>query len=223
LQRLSLDFVSGHLFVTIEGERWLVDTGSPNSFGRETTLGLDDQSFRVAGSDFGLDSAALSSLVGEPLAGLIGGDILGKLDIELDVSGGNLTASLHPLALVGTQIALEDFMGVPLLHAESEEGAHLMLFDTGAPISYFQHDSLERYEAAGELRDFFPGVGEFTTSTHKVPFTVGQLPFKFRCGRLPELLGLTLAMAGAEGIVGNELCLGRKVGYFPRRGLLVLA
>jgi hypothetical protein len=49
------------------------------------------------------------------------------------------------------------------------------------------------------------------------------LAFEFRCGKLPDLLGLTLAMAGAEGIVGNELCLGRKVGYLPGAKLLVLA
>jgi hypothetical protein len=150
MQHLPLALASGHLFVTIQGERWLVDTGSPNSFGRETTLELDDQSFRVAESYFGLDSAALSGLVGEPLSGLIGGDILGKLDIELDVEAGSLLASSRPLALAGAEIALEDFMGVPILEAESEAGTHRMFFDTGAPIS-FQHDSLEGFEQAGEL------------------------------------------------------------------------
>ena len=41
-------------------------------------------------------------------------------------------------------------------------------------------------------------------------------------GTLPGLLGMTLMMAGAQGIIGNQILTNRVVGYFPRRRLLVL-
>lgn len=33
---------------------------------------------------------------------------------------------------------------------------------------------------------------------------------------------MTLMMAGAQGIIGNQILTNRVVGYFPRRRLLVL-
>jgi hypothetical protein len=36
-------------------------------------------------------------------------------------------------------------------------------------------------------------------------------------------LGMTLTMAGVEGIIGNELITDRALGYFPRRQKLVIA
>jgi hypothetical protein len=90
-------------------------------------------------------------------------------------------------------------------------------------ISYFQNDSIAKYKFAGKVQDFFPGMGEFDTDTYQVPFSIGSQAFEFRCGRLPDLLGLTLVMASVEGIIGNEICAGRKLGFFARRQLLVLA
>ena len=33
MQKLTLHFNDGHLFVDLEGELWLFDTGAPSSFG----------------------------------------------------------------------------------------------------------------------------------------------------------------------------------------------
>ncbi len=223
MQQLRLALRSGHLIASLGNGDWLLDTGSPISFGREAEIELDDRRFTIGSDYFGLTPAVLSDLVGEPLAGLIGTDVLGQLDLQIDIVDESLTVSLHPIELEGVGIDLEEFMGVSILRIQSGEGEHRMFFDTGAQISYFQNDSLPSFKAAGRVRDFFPGMGEFDTDTHMVPFSIGPLAFEFRCGRLPDLLGLTLMMAGVEGIIGNEICAGRKLGYFPRRQLLVLA
>lgn len=223
MQQLRLGLRSGHLIASLSNGDWLLDTGSPTSFGGESEIELDDRRFTIAADYFGLNSAALSELVGEPLAGLIGTDVLGQLDLQIDIEAESVTASLQPIELAGIDIELEEFMGVSILRIQSGEGEHRMFFDTGAQISYFQNDGLESFRSAGKVRDFFPGMGEFETETHMVPFSIGPLAFEFRCGRLPDLLGLTLMMAGVEGIVGNEICAGRKIGYFPRRQMLVLA
>ncbi len=223
LQQLRLALRSGHLIASLGDGDWLLDTGSPISFGRESSIEIDGRRFAIAADYFGLNSSTLSVLVGEPLAGLIGTDVLEHLDLEIDIDAASVTASLQPLELKGMHMDLEEFMGVPILRIQSGEGEHRMFFDTGAQISYFQNDSLENFTPAGKMRDFFPGMGEFDTETHLVPFSTGPLTFEFRCGRLPDLLGLTLVMAGVEGIIGNEICVGRKLGFFPRRKLLVLA
>jgi hypothetical protein len=97
-----------------------------------------------------------------------------------------------------------------------------MFFDTGAQISYFQHEALASFPGAGRLKDFYPGFGEFETDTHDVEVTLGGTECHLRFGRLPDFVGMTLLMAGAGGIVGNEVVKNRRVGYFPRRHLLVL-
>jgi hypothetical protein len=81
---------------------------------------------------------------------------------------------------------------------------------------------LPRYPAAGRVTDFYPGFGSFSTDTFVTPFQFGRTHCTLRCGRLPTVLGMTLMLAEAEGIVAHELLLGRRVGYFPRRRLLVL-
>ena len=72
------------------------------------------------------------------------------------------------------------------------------------------------------MTDFYPIFGEFTTDTYRAPLQVGQTQHQLRCGQLPTVLGLTLMVAGTKGIVGNELLNGRRVGYFPRRHVLML-
>lgn len=52
---------------------------------------------------------------------------------------------------------------------------------------------------------------------------LGKTHYQLRCGALPELLGMSLMLAGVEGIVGNEIMTNRVVGYFARRNQLVLA
>lgn len=223
MQRLSLIRSSGHLFAILGNERWLLDTGSPKSFGQARFIDLDGTRFEFAAGLLGIDRVDLSRLVGEQVSGLLGMDVLGQIDLEIDCPAGYLGVSREPLDLVGADIAIDHVMSIPVLEASVGRGQHRMFFDTGAPVSYFQHESLGRFDAAGELDDFFPGFGHFRTDTHLVPFRVGPLSFELRCGRLPDTLGAILALAGVEGIIGNEICAARKVGYSARRNRIYLS
>jgi hypothetical protein len=223
MQSIDLVIESGHLLLRLEGGSWILETGSPASFGTACDLVIDGRAYPVAGSYMGIDGPALSALATLDVRGLIGGDILNELDLVLDCPGRTLQASHAQLALEGDSLALDEFMGVPLVQAQIDGQAHAMFFDTGASIGYFQEEGLEEHPPMGVVKDFFPGMGEFETETWRLPMCLAGLDVSMRCGRLPELLGLTLAMAGASGIVGNEVCLNRRVGYFPRRRQLVLA
>lgn len=212
----------GHLFARFDGKDWVVDTGSPISFGNSAALELAGQSFAVSSGYMGLTAAALSDLIGHPAEGIIGTDILNRLDVVFDTEAGLLTlAEEIPNKDDGVALPLSFFMEVPLIEVDVAGARHSMFLDTGAQTSYFQDDSLADYPSMGMLEDFFPGMGNFETSTHRVPVSLGPLTMELRCGSLPGLLGLTLAMAGVTGIVGNQALTGRKVTYFPRQKKVV--
>lgn len=154
--------------------------------------------------------------------GLLGGDLLGGFDHLFDVPGGKLVVSSGELSHDGECVPMDAFMGIPIVEARIDGRDYRMFFDTGAQISYFQDPSRETFPRAGRVDDFYPGVGEFSTETHDVPIALGGVPFNLRCGSLPGILGMTLMMAGTQGIVGNPILSDRIVGYFPRRSVLVL-
>ena len=142
--------------------------------------------------------------------------------LEADVAGGELSISVDEINLDGEMIELGDLMGVPVIEVRIADQNWRMFFDTGAKISYFQDESLTTFPLTGELNDFFPGFGQFQTNTHLVDFEIGASKYSFQCGSLPGLLGMTLSLAGSNGIVGNELIRNRIAGYFPRRKMMIL-
>jgi hypothetical protein len=114
-------------------------------------------------------------------------------------------------------------MGIPIVTVWIRGTSCRMFFDTGAQISYLQNDEIRAsFPAIERVTDFYLGMGQFETDTHRVDIALGSLDLTIRCGRLPGILGAMLMMAGTEGVIGNEILMKRKSGYFPRRNLLVL-
>jgi hypothetical protein len=222
MNTLPLKLRDEHLFVELEGELWLLDTGAPTSFGRFPTLSIAGKQFGLGTDYLGLNAATLSQFVGVPCMGLLGADVLSQFDHIFDTAGGQLSVSTAELSHSGQSVRLEEFMGIPIVTVRIGGKDYRMFFDTGAQISYFQDDSLMEFPFAGNVTDFYPGVGQFETGTYEVPVSLGGVTFTLRCGMLPGLLGMTLMMANTKGIVGNTILANRTVGYFPRRDLLVL-
>jgi len=170
----------------------------------------------------GLTADRLSDYVRSDVDGLLGTDILNEFDLLMDIPQSRVCVSTANLDCEGDRVPLSFVMTVPTLTAVIDATPTTMFFDTGAQLSYFQGNSLSRYPAEGSMTDFYPGFGPFSTDTFRTPIRLGCTQQNLRCGRLPTVLGMTLMLAGTEGIVGNELVSGRRVGYFPRRQLLVL-
>ena len=215
-----LSFRDGHLFLETDGQLWLFDTGAPTSFGSQASLSLGDETFQLTDGYLGLTSSTLSDLVSVECAGLLGGDILGQFDFVIDLSHGaigTIEISSGTLEHSGKSVPTDEVIGIPIVAARIGGVDYRMFFDTGAQISYFQHDSIVDYPAAGAINDFYPGFGKFQTDTHNVDIALGETKFTLRCGILPELLAAALMMAGTTGIIGNQVTTGRVIGYFPRR------
>ena len=222
MQAAPLILENGHLFITLPEGTFLLDTGAPTSFGRVSSFSMDGQSFILPPVYMGLNAQVLSVYVGRETDGIVGADILNQFDILIDVPQSWITFSKTPLECSGEELVMEEFMGIPILSATIAGDSVRMFFDTGAQISYFQGDSLSSFPAEGSVTDFYPGFGQFSTDTFRIPLQIGSSRFELRCGQLPTLLGMALIMAGTEGIVGDEVLQGRVAGYFPRRQRLFL-
>jgi hypothetical protein len=213
----------GHLFALIDGHRWVVDTGSPASLGQVAALQIGHRAFAIKSALMGLDAETLSGLIGQPVAGLLGNDILNAFDGVMDVQAGVLTlAEALPAAPDGVALPLTFMMEVPQVAVRVAGAVHSLILDTGAQLSYFQDDSLADYPPMGVLADFYPGLGRFETPTHCVPMELGPLSLALRCGSLPAMLGLGLSLLGVTGILGNDLLRHNRLIYLPRQEKMVL-
>jgi hypothetical protein len=216
-----LDVVQGHILLAAGGGTWLLDTGAPSSFGVPNTLEVGGRTFDVPDSYLGMTADFLSEAIAHPITGLLGADVLQGFDVLLDVPARRITLSEEPIQCGGDAVPMRSFMGVPMVEVEILDNRISMFFDTGAPISYLQDPLIEEFPDAGVERDFYPGFGEFETRTRMVEMSIGRAAWSVRCGELPELLGMTLMMGGARGIVGNAIALGRPLALLYRRRQLV--
>jgi len=201
---------------------WVYDTGADSSFGNRASglLGPNEDIAELYAGQF--SAADISGFLGETVAGIIGADIINRYDHIIDLKANRLTVSDGDLTSEGFVQPLEFFMGVPMLKTTIGGASHSLFFDTGAQISYFQGTPPPEAADAGELEDFFPMVGTFTTPTKNIPVRLNGLTHTLRCGKLPGMMGMALSMAGVSGILGNEVMRQRVTAFFPRRNQLVL-
>lgn len=224
MHEMPLLFQAGHLFcLDGDGRKWLLDTGSPQSFGNVKSFKIGRESFRIAASLGPVDANQVSALLGETVAGLIGVDVLNKFDLLIDVPAARLSFTKEEIDLAGEVVSMEASMGIPTVQVQVAGDSRRMFIDTGAQVSYLRQDLVDGFPAAGRITDFYPGIGRFDTETYRVAITLGTLPLTLRCGVLPDTLGLMLKQLGGEGVIGNEFLQSPRTGYFPRRKRLVLS
>ena len=220
--KYPLTMKNGHMFIELENGPWLMDTGAPTSFGSESSITIEKTDFEIQSHYMGMDISQIEDAVGVDMVGLLGTDVLDNFDILLDVPSNTATISNGEIKHSGTSLNLYEFMGIPIVTALIGESEFQMFLDTGAEISYLQDEILETFPKSGPVEDFYPGFGPFETETYYAKVTLGNEQFSLRTGTLPQLLGMTLMMGGIQGILGNDIFRDRRVGYFPRRELLVI-
>jgi len=216
-------FEKKHLFMMFNNKKWLIDTGSPSSFGEKNSLSICDEIFKIENTYGALNTEELSSHIGLEVSGLIGVDILNKFDILFSINKYEVTFSTNIIHLEGNVLPIDSFMGIPIIKVNILDTEYSMFFDTGAQISYFQSPLLKDFPSNGSIKDFYPSIGEFETETYLLDIDIGLSKYKLVCGSLPTLLSETLMMASVQGIVSNELMLDKTIGYFPKRDQIVIA
>ena len=203
-----IEIVHGHIIAITSTGRWVIDTGSPASFG-DRLPGFRPNESALNTSLMGLTAKSLSESIGDDLAGLIGGDLLGPDDLLIDIPKLSIAIGESFDFVPSSTLPVTWVMGVPMVDIEVDGEPAAVFFDTGAPISYLQGLSDADYPGDEPLDDCYPGVGAFTT--WHVPLRFAGREQTVRCGELPGLLGMTLLMAGSHGIIGPQLISDRRV------------
>jgi hypothetical protein len=165
----------------------------------------------------GISPESLSTSVGTPINALIGADILNQYDILIDPTTHALNLSEDELPLAGRSLELDNFMGIPIIEATVGHDVVRMFFDTGAKLSYLDSDRTNAFQSVGTERDFYPGLGEFSTNAYDIPIILATETIVLRVGNLPQLLQMTLMMADTAGILGTAILRTHKVTFAPRR------
>lgn len=219
---LPLHYACNHLYAKIKDQLWLIDTGSPISFGETKQITLETEKFEIAPTHLGMTASVLSKITGTSCHGLIGMDVLENFDTLFDLSRAKLVISSSHLPTFGEEHMLEDFMSIPIIEVKIAGVKYKMFFDSGSYICYLQNECATRFPELGQVKDFLPLLGEFVTNTYNVKFVIGKQSYHFQTGRLQGILGTTLLMSGVEGVLGNQLLQKTVVGFFPRRNILCI-
>jgi hypothetical protein len=208
----SLKMVNNHAIMCCNDGHWLIDTGSPGSFGNSKLI-MCGKEYNLSQSYHGLTADSLSKSIYFNVNGLIGVDILNQYNILFDIPNGLISFSEDAFLIKGNRVSIESFMGIPICPISLNGTPLNFFFDTGAQISYCQFESISDFQFIEIFQDFYPGYGEFNTKLYSVKVSLGNKLFDLRCGILPPILASSLMMAETSGIIGNEILVNNKMIY----------
>lgn len=223
---LPLVFRKNHLYVKIAEELWVYDTGCQISFGdsRPTPLSNSPIVREIQVCDKTANAEIISGYLGVKIAGLIGTDILNQFNHLIDLRPGKMElqcgTELTPPA--GRKQPLHLQNQAPAIEATVDGKPGKYIFDTGAQLSYLTEKPPTDRVPCTPTDDFWIPIGEFPTETYHAPISLKGYTPTIRLGYPPEKLQKFLSAIAADGIIGNELLIGRLTGYFPQSNSLIL-
>jgi hypothetical protein len=217
---LPIELHAGHPYLTIDGRRWVLDTGAPMSFG-ETSRHPLEASLPFVRKHGEIDAEVVSRHLGVPVAGVIGGDFLNRHDHRLDFSSGLYEAG-DGWVSSGHEHALDfpvQLQGLPTLKARIGEDEGDFLFDTGAQLSYHVGRPPAGHVAGEEIWDFWLGLADtrFRTPTYEAEVCFADYATTLRFGEPPDGLRQLLLGFGLRGVIGIDLIARHVSWYAPRR------
>jgi hypothetical protein len=222
----SFELVAGHIIIVKDGKRFLLDTGSPLSFGSAGTVRLFGNSVALVPNAPPLDAVAIGRQVGNlaspridlALDGLIGTPLFRGLALTIDWEARTITtrsARTETRGWRGDQVG-----GLPSARLAINGRAVTAVPDTGARSCFAEPRLLAGAPVVGKMRDFFPGHGSFETTVHSVQVELGGVTETFRVAEAPPIVVAAMNAAGAEALVGTDLMMSRGPSrfVFPQQG-----
>lgn len=228
---LPIHEIHGHIVADVDGRTFLVDTGSPLSFGFDGSgaaidaLKMLSPRFRaqpLPGQIMRTISSAIHKHVSQEIVGVMGMDVLSQFDSSFSLHRGTMTLSQFQRLRVGDfALPLELFNGIPLAGPVVIAGrAVRALWDSGAPTSYLAEPSLlDGAEYMCDRNDFHPlsGTETFRVSVYAVPV---ELASQGGLVHLPMALLPESVDSGGQHILGSELLNHFEVSLCLRDGVM---
>lgn len=82
-----------HLFAQLNHQNWLIDTGSPATFGVSNSIHIGNHEVPAATENMGLTAEELSMSVKTKTHGMIGTDVLNQFDWIFDIANSETVVS----------------------------------------------------------------------------------------------------------------------------------
>jgi len=225
-----LHLQGGHLFVELNGQRWLFDTGTAVSYGTTPTLTLADRAFALKPIMTGkpgkpiVGVPKLVQFLGVPCAGVLGLDIIGEFDWTLNAPKRTCTATTEALPIRERTIALKAENGQLSAQVSVRDREFRLRLDTGFHLTFLENPIIENFPSAGKGRDFhvyFLG-GWFQTDSFHVPMKLGAdfAADNLQTGHLPASLRKDILPEAYDGLLGAEFFASHYLAFAPRRQLI---
>jgi hypothetical protein len=222
----SFELVAGHIIIVKAGKRFLLDTGSPLSFGSAGTVRLFGNTVTLVPNAPPLDAVAIGKQVGNlaspridlALDGLIGTPLFRGLALTIDWEARTITTRSGRTETRGWRG--DQLGGLPSARLGINGRAVTAVPDTGARSCFAEPRLLAGAPVVGKTRDFFPGHGSFETTVHSVQVELGGVTETFRIAEAPPIIVAAMNAAGAEALVGTDLMMSRGPSrfVFPQQG-----
>ena len=212
----TLEHVKGHLVISRDHGRYLLDTGSPVSFlfdasNAETErLGIGKSCGTQAFPDIAIDSGRICESIGthvdDDIGALIGMDVLSRFDMVVSIADSAIRLCRDELGPIGSaSLAVEPLGGCPLVKGISINGSQRkVIWDTGAHVSYVADGrQIEALKVEEHVTDFHPfsTTPAFEVDLVKAPLKINGESggVKLRTAVYPEgLPNLGFDILGAE-------------------------
>ena len=200
----------GHLIIELADGKYIIDTGSPASFGPNSLILFDGKEYH---SNTQMMAVAqldnISVFIGVPLNGLIGCDILRNYCIVLDLNKKKMIIKNDYYVnggdtLVKTDMELLPMYGLPLINIEINHPFKAFI-DTGATISYIKLHYTNNMQPIRQENDFHPMVGNFVADIFSFNVKIEGSYHNIELGVLPLNLEGLFANFGADAVLGYDL------------------
>lgn len=202
--------------MVVAGARLVLDTASPVSFAGGGSIALGGRDHEVPIECWAGSARRLSELLGEPVDGLLGFDLLAGRIVNLNCPAGRVyttsddAASHMPCWLAdATSLAATVAMGVPIVQITINGRRVSAAVDTCASACFASTQLLEGSPLVGTHNDFHTGIGRFTTDLHLASIDLGNAERSARVripvAAIPPSLMPLLTSVGLAGILGGEL------------------
>lgn len=191
---------------------FIIDTGSPMSFGEVSSVTIKGKRYRIGQSPITRD---VQNHLGRQIKGLIGTDILKDYDIEIrydryenrflvDLESYNQERSNRWDYTYIDAKSLKNIMGVPVISVNIKEKTHQFFLDTGSTITYMRNSIIDTNNYCGSKNDFYPLLGSFKTNLFRSNVSIDGSEYELEVGALPSMLNLLLP-SDIDGIIGADL------------------
>ena len=227
IEEFEVSAERGIPIVVVAGARLILDTGSPVSFALGGSIALGGREHGVPVDCWAGNPNRLGELLGEPVDGLLGCDLLASRILDLNCPAGRAhvisdDASPEMPCWLANAISLpiSRTMGMPIAQISINGHQVSAAVGTGASVCFAAPHLLEGAHPIGRHDDFHPGIGRFTTDLHLASIHLGNEEYSvcFPVAAAPASMVPLLAGLRLAAILGGDLVTGAETLFDFRSG-----